>query len=286
MVPETQSSDLKIQAEDGFSLAATLHRPAESPRGAIVVSAGTGIRRQFYGHLATYLAQQGYLTLTYDYRGIGQSRPRNLRRFSASLTHWARLDMSAALAHMQTFALPVYWVGHSSGAQTLGLARGAQQLRGVVSVASGAASWWQVGGTSRWLCAALLYGYVPLTTSLLGYAPARVIKQGQDLPAGVAQELALWCRSPRYFANHLAPEQMDRITRLKLPWLAMNFSDDDLAPQEAVDQLLGLYPSLEVQRRTVRPDEVGQDKIGHHGFFEPRRSGLLWPELVTFFENC
>lgn len=286
MVPEVQAGDLKIQAEDGFSLAATLHRPAEFTRGAVILSAGTGIRRQFYGQLATYLAQQGYLTLTYDYRGIGQSRPPNLRKFSASLTSWARLDTSAAVAYLQSFELPLFFVGHSSGAQTVGLVRGAEQLKGVVSVASGAGGWWQMTGASRWLCAALLYGYVPLTTSLFGYAPARIIKQGQDLPSGVALELARWCRSPRYFADHLAPAQMEHITRLSLPWLALNFSDDALAPPCSMEQLLSLYPSVDARRRTIRPDEVGQLRIGHHGYFQPRTSGLLWPELVAFFENC
>lgn len=286
IVPDTHVAELKIRAEDGFELAATLHG-CQSPRGAVIISSGTGIRRQFYRHLAAFLAQQGYLTLTYDYRGIGDSRPRRLRGFAADMSTWARLDMSAAIQHMRTLGLPLYWLGHSSGGQTVGLAQGAEQLQAVITVASGAGTWWKAPTASmRWMFAALLYGYVPVSNALFGYSAANRIGQGQDLPAGVASELARWCRTERYFADHLPPAELDRLARLDLPWLALAFSDDKLIAPEAMDRLLGLYPSCRVERRVLSPEQIGQLEIGHHGFFEPRRCGLLWPQLVEFFERA
>ncbi len=274
-----------LQAKDGFSLAGTLYHPEQRPVGAVIVSSATGVRQRYYRHLATYLAQQGYLTLTYDYRGIGESRPSRLRGFPASLSTWATLDKSAAIQYMLGQGLPLFWVGHSSGGQTVGLADGAEQLRAVVSVASGAGYCWKMTGVSGLMTAALLYGYVPVTTAIFGYAPARAIGQGQDLPAGVAQELARWCRSPRYFADHISPDQRQKLEALQLPWLALSFSDDILIDQEAVERLLSLYPGAQIERRRITPPDIGQVQIGHHGYFLPLRSGLLWPQLIDYFQG-
>lgn len=285
MVPDVEACDLKVLAQDDFPLAATLFHPENRPRGAVVIGSEVGVRRHYYRHLAHYLAQQDYLVLTFDYRGIGQSRPRTLRGFTASLIQWAKLDMSGALKHLKAHRLPTFWLGHGWGAQAVGLVEGVGHLQGVISVASGLGGWRQVLGQTRWFAAAMLYGFVPLTTSLLGYAPARLVGQGQDLPAGVAQELARWARSPRFFADHLGPQEMEALARLKLPWLALNFSDDALASPTAAEQLMALYPQVELEKHTLRPEQAGQIEIGHCGYFQPRQCGLLWPQLLDFLES-
>jgi len=285
MVPDVEACDLKVLAQDDFPLAATLFHPESRPRGAVLICSEVGVRRHFYRHLAQYLAQQDYLVLTFDYRGIGQSRPRTLRGFTASLSQWAEQDMSGALKHLRAHRLPTFWLGHGWGAQAVGLVEGSQHLQGVVSVASGLGGWSQVLGQTRWLAAAMLYGFVPLTTSLLGYVPAQLVGQGQDLPAGVAQELARWGRSPRFFADHLGAHQMEKITRLKLPWLALNFTDDPLASPTAGEQLMALYPQVDLEKSVLRPEQAGQIEIGHYGYFQPRQCGLLWPQVVEFFSR-
>ena len=89
----------RLTAADGRRLAARWFEPAGQPARAVaVVNAATGVPQRFYRHFAQWLAQRGYAVLTYDYRGIGESRQGPLRAESARMRDWALLDMPAALA--------------------------------------------------------------------------------------------------------------------------------------------------------------------------------------------
>ena len=62
-----------------------------------------GVRQDYYADFAAWLARQGYVALTLDYRGMGASRPhdkrRSLRGFDADLFDWAD-DIDAAIEHL------------------------------------------------------------------------------------------------------------------------------------------------------------------------------------------
>ena len=89
----------RLAAADGRLLAARWFEPPQQPARAVaVVNAATGVPQRFYRHFAAWLAQRGYAVLTYDYRGIGESRQGPLRAEPARMRDWALLDMPAALA--------------------------------------------------------------------------------------------------------------------------------------------------------------------------------------------
>ena len=89
----------RLTAADGRRLGARWFEPAGQPARAVaVVNAATGVPQRFYRHFAQWLAQRGYAVLTYDYRGIGESRQGPLRAEPARMRDWALLDMPAALA--------------------------------------------------------------------------------------------------------------------------------------------------------------------------------------------
>jgi predicted alpha/beta hydrolase len=46
-------------------------------------------------HAASWLAGQGFLTATFDYRGIGRSRNGRLRDVDATVVDWAVVDCAA-----------------------------------------------------------------------------------------------------------------------------------------------------------------------------------------------
>jgi predicted alpha/beta hydrolase len=77
---------LRIAAADGYSLGATLFAPV-APKG-VVVNAAMGVKRGFYARFGAHLAARGFTVVTYDYRGIGDSRPARLRGLSARLQDW------------------------------------------------------------------------------------------------------------------------------------------------------------------------------------------------------
>lgn len=95
---------VQFPAVDGYTLHGTLFLPSASRSSdiAVVLNSATGVQRRFYGRVATYLAEQhGLAVLTYDYRGIADSRPRNLRsstRGSGTGRSWICLPPSIGYA--------------------------------------------------------------------------------------------------------------------------------------------------------------------------------------------
>ena len=115
--------DITVPAMDGYPLAATLFLPRGAKRHAVLINSATAVPRKLYRGFASYLAQRGSAVLTYDYRGTGDSRPKSLAGFKASMTDWALRDIAAAVGWMREryTELPFAYVGHSFGGQALGL---------------------------------------------------------------------------------------------------------------------------------------------------------------------
>jgi len=124
--------DITFPAEDGYVLGATLFLPLGAKQHAVLINSATAVPRKIYRKFAGYLARRGCAVLTYDYRGIGDSRqraltgyvkPKSLVGFKASMADWAALDVTAAVKWMREryHSLPLTYVGHSFGGQALGL---------------------------------------------------------------------------------------------------------------------------------------------------------------------
>lgn len=121
---------LRLPARDGFKLAATLYEPRGRGEWGhetlVLISSATAVPRSYYDGFARFLAGRGFAVLTYDYRGIGESRPRSLRGFRAAMHRWGEEDLAGAIDwachHVQPARL--LSVGHSVGGQRLGGERG------------------------------------------------------------------------------------------------------------------------------------------------------------------
>jgi predicted alpha/beta hydrolase len=285
--PAPAPEPVRISCDDGFDLAGRFYRSAATrpSRGAVLVSGATGVPQGFYSAFAAHLASRGFPTLTYDYRGVGSSRPGSLRGFDARMQDWARRDASAALAWLrQREARPLFLVGHSLGGQLVGLVRGHEELRAILSVATSTGTWWEMSGSYRIFCAFVWYILAPLGLGLAGYLPARRLGLGEDLPAGVAREWSRWCRSADYFGRHLPPEDLQAMRDVRQPWRSIAFTDDPIANRTTVPALLSFYPNASLDSRFVAPHEIGASRIGHLGFFSRRRGDRLWPLAVEFLE--
>ena len=89
ILDQVKCEELKLEAKDGFPLAATLY-----PGGSkfVVMAPATGVLRRFYRHLAAYLQSWGATVVCFDFRGTGGSRPKSLRGFEAKFSEWGLLD--------------------------------------------------------------------------------------------------------------------------------------------------------------------------------------------------
>jgi predicted alpha/beta hydrolase len=249
----------------------------------VILHGATAAKARFYRPFAEHLAGTGLRVLTYDYRGVGASRPETLRGFRATLTDWARKDARAAHHHVASRfpGEPVGIIGHSFGGQLVGLHDEAHAASGALFVGA------QLGYFGHWPLVAqprlafLWHALVPALTSVFGYLPGKA-GLGEDLPRGVAEEWALWCRSPDYLVSHHA-DAAARFARFDKPLLMMTFEDDDYAPENAVRALTDRLRAARLEHRAIAPGDHGGAPIGHFGFFRPRFRETLWADAAGFF---
>src|SRR5712671_2957653 len=169
------SDDITFPAMDGYLLGATLYLPRGAKRHAVLINSATAVPRKLYRGFASYLARRGCAVLTYDYRGTGDSRqksltdysqPRSLAGFEASMSDWAALDVTAAVAWMRERykALPLNYVGHSFGGQALGLLANNTEISRALLIAAQAGYWKLMAAPERYRVYAMLnFGGAPLT---------------------------------------------------------------------------------------------------------------------------
>lgn len=276
------SERLALVARDGMRLGATLFRPRTSNGRALALLAAAGVPQEYYAKFSAYLAAGGFSVLTFDYRGIGHSRPARLRGFAARMRDWALLDAPAALDYLERAApdARLMAIGHSIGGVALGLVPGAERLRAALMVGSQNAYWrnWPpLGQAWMWVAVHLV---LPVLPRLLGYLPSKRMGLGEDLPAGVAIEWARWCRDPQYLVGALGARQA--YAGITAPLRAYAIADDRFAPPRAVQGLLALYPSARTELRRIAPRALGVDAIGHFGFFRERFRDSLWREAAEW----
>jgi predicted alpha/beta hydrolase len=278
-----EGESVRFCAADGYELGGTLRR-ARDPRGALVVAGAMAVAEKRYGKLSAYFASQGFHTLTFDYRGVGRSRPRSLRGFRARLHEWGELDLTAALSVMDEIGqgLPSFFLGHSVGGQLFGLAPPGR-VRAAVFYASQSGYFGHWSGTGRAVMATLWHAVVPALSRTWGYLPMRTFGQGDDVPAGVALEWARWGKDPKYILQWADAQEKQGFEKYRGRVRAYAFTDDPYAPKRAVEALLEAYEGATKDLTNLSPRDVGLPKIGHFAPLREAYREALWAPARDYF---
>ena len=176
-------TELTFPARDGYMLAATRRRPANgNAKAFVLIGSATAVPRQFYAKFASYLAEAGFAVLSFDYRGVGGSRPKSLRGFPASMRDWAALDLSAAIdfAAKEAAGRPLLLVGHSFGGQALGLVPNSQKISRALLVAAQVGYWRLFPPPENYRIYVRLRFIGPMLARVFGYLPGW-LGVGEDL---------------------------------------------------------------------------------------------------------
>ena len=273
------NKEVKIRAKDGYELSATLYEPIEEPVGFIQINSGTGIPQKFYRHFANYLTKKGYVTVTFDYRGIGKSKPATLKGFEATNFQWGELDMTAILdwgiINYPTLEKTV--IGHSMGGQLIGTMKNADKIDQTFLIASGTGFWKDMPkGRLKMLMPFLWYAYIPFTTAFCGYGGAKKIKQGENLPKGVALQWRNLCINENYWESDFNTETNNNsFQKLTGSLKSILFQDDKIISEKANRKLLRYYENASIENISLSPNEMGLESVGHFGFFSSK-SEKLW----------
>ncbi len=282
-----ETENLFIAAADGFRLAATLFRAAHADAPLVIIAAATAVKRGYYEKFARFLAQHGLHALTFDYRGIGGSRPARLKGFRAEMHEWGELDLAGVIDWATEVLAPpqILYVGHSVAGQILPLAKNHRRVSAAYLVASQSGYWKLWNGKERMMVFALWYLSIPIATALFGYFPGWMLGNAEDIPAGIAREWARWGRRPEYLLSH-ARDTQSKFAAVQIPLKLVSFADDALiAPQRAVATIASWYGSTNKEHMHLHPIQIGVKAIGHFGFFRESFRDALWRDAVAWLQE-
>ncbi|PYB81789.1 alpha/beta hydrolase family protein [Pseudomonas soli] len=275
-------------AADGYGLGGFRWRHAEPDplRPLVIINAATSVRCRYYSRFADYLFAQGFDVLTYDYRGIGESRPATLRGFQASWSDWGRLDFEAMLqlAAAEHPGQPMHVVGHSFGGWALGLAPSAGQVRHALLVGAQFAYWRDYAPEQRWQLFGKWHVVMPLLTRMFGYFPGKRLGWLEDTPAGVVHDWV--ARTPRYEQRPSGRLlSATPFAQVQAATLAISLTDDPFGTVAATERLLGYLQTGERRHLRVAPVDISVGEIGHFAFFHDRFRESLWPIALEWLQK-
>jgi predicted alpha/beta hydrolase len=251
---------------------------------SVIVGPATAVAQTFYIKFCTYLAEQGFDVLSFDFRSVGQSMNRSIRDYKdVGFSDWAEQDYPAVIHFMhETFPnQPLYIVGHSVGGWMPGTTHASDRIDGILGVAALSAYWPLMARPYRyghWLTWNTL---VPLTTSLLGYWPGWA-GLTHDLPAKLGREFAQWAKSPGFVFDAPQFDARGNAAKFTGHLHLYQLSDDAWGTTEAVSALQSHYPNAKTNvMETLVPADFDTKSIGHLNFFRSVHRDTLWPHAVA-----
>ena len=285
---------VRFDALDGFPLGGFLHAPRSrtTPRTAIVFAAGGGVRAERYRHFLSALARRGMPSLAFDFRGIGESRPRRLRGLVAGFEDWVEYDTSAAIDWMHARFPSACLVGmaHSIGCLLIGAPSNVNRFSQLVFIAPHTGYQGDYARRVRWRVQIVLRIVGPPLERILGYFPGSLLGMGEDVPTRAAAQMA--ARTTPRIVDGIGGSDparqrrlIERAELLRLPALVLSFTDDPWATEFGVRRFLHAYRNLLAVRRVVAPDDFGRAEIGHCGFFRRSAAGTMCPFVFQFLES-
>ena len=282
------SEPIHIQAADGYLLHGKLWRtqPVLQTSPVVIINCATSVRSRYYARFADALHAAGCTVLTYDYRGIGDSRKGSLRSLRAGWLDWGELDFEAVLryAHSRFEGKPIYVVGHSVGGFLIGLAPSSHHIDRIFTMGAQYAHWPDYKPQYRAKMFVQWHIAMPLLARLFGFVPAQRLGWMEDTPKGVALD---WSgMGPRFevslgrrYRKELTPAStlLARFAQVNAPILALGIEDDPFGTPAALDRLLDYYVQSERHHVRIAPEAIAQKEIGHFAFFHDRFRDSLWP---------
>jgi predicted alpha/beta hydrolase len=288
--PLTQIEDLKIQCSDGVNLAATLVQ-ASPARAAVLLSGGTGFRKEFYLNFAKYLAENGLTCLVFDYRGTAGSRAADMRNCDYDYLDYGQKDMPAMLDYLEERFpnLPKLLLGHSVGGQKAGFMPNLSQAKGLVCFATSVGYFAYMPWSYRLKALFFFYVFTPISVALTGYVAAKRFGFMEDLPRRVASTWRRLCSVRSYFFDpriYGVSVPKGAFEDYPIPVQVFWATDDEISNARSVPEFWKHVKSHQpITFQELNPAAWGLEKIGHHGVFPKKFKDSLWPEVLQALER-
>ena len=277
-----------IVCADGFPLHGHVWLPDEAAHGTVIVNPATGVLARYYHRYACFLAEAGFAVITYDYRGIGLSRPARLRGSGIRWRDWGERDFEAVVrfARARDPEGSLCVVGHSIGGFLIGFAESAPTIDRILTIGAQYAYWRDYAAARRLRLFARWHIVMPVLTRLYGYFPGKKLGWLEDLPAGVADEWSF--RRARMETSYPAAERaaiLARFAAVRAPILALAMTDDEYATEAALRRTLGYYSGSQRRMALLAPFVLGHESVGHFAPFHSDFSTTLWQGTLAWLRD-
>ena len=286
----TKPLKIDIPAVDGFPLHAHVwvHEVVDSDKlpPVVIINPATSVQSRYYNRFADFLFAHGFNVITYDYRGIGGSRPANMRGFQANWLDWGSKDFEGVLrfAGVCFKDHEILVAAHSVGGFLLGMAPSNHLIKRVFTMGSQFAYWRDYAKHKRFAMYLRWHIVMPTLTAIFGYFPGKCLGWLEDTPRGVVRDWIspeprledIYKSGPQALSDEERAKLVESFAQVTAPTLAVSMSDDEFGTIPAIHRLLSYFKSSPSTHMRIEPDAVGQPSIGHFAFFNARYADSLW----------
>lgn len=262
--------EIIVTASAQVPISITVFEPRHPKGKLLLINSATGVKQQIYFSFAKYFAHYGYTVITYDYRGIGASKPARMKGFDATMRVWGREDFSAVTDFIKK-KYPderKFCLGHSVGALIIGMNSDAAIFEKFVFVATQDAF---IGNLSWKVALTAIFGFgiaVPLTTSLFGYFPAHRFGLGESLSKGVAYDWQTLILNKKSTSKLYDSKESNFAQTLTQKTSILYAEDDPWVTVKGMENLMrNVYPGLRAAYRKISVQESPKNEIGHVNYF-------------------
>lgn len=275
--------EINLATSDQTVISLKIFEPQNSNGKLLLINSATGVKQQIYFSFAKYLREKGFTVITYDYRGIGESKPAKMKGFEASMRIWGTQDFESVTNYiLDKFpAYEKFCLGHSVGALIIGMSKNSGIFKKLIFVATQDAYL----GNLKWNVAiAGLVGFgiaVPLTTTIFGYFPAHRFGLGESLPKGVAYDWQTLILNKRSTSKLYDQIEDDFSKKLNQKTFIIHADDDLWITKKGMESLMNnVYPHLQKTYREIKVSESEKGEIGHVNFFRSYNK-KLWQMVLN-----
>ena len=270
--------ELILLTSDQIPLSVKIFKPEISNNKLLLLNSATGVKQQIYFSFAKYFAENGFTVITYDYRGIGESKPQKMRGFKATMRTWGSEDFKTVTNFIQKNYQDhqKFCLGHSVGALILGMNSDSFIFEKFIFVTTQDA---YVGNLKWNIALAGILGFglaVPFSTRLFGYFPAHRFGLGESLPKGVALDwktLILHKKSTSRLYEKITEDISKKLTQ---ETLIISAEDDPWVTMKGMENLMNnVYPNLKKTYQEIKISASPKNEIGHINFFRSFNK-VLW----------
>jgi len=267
---------IKFTVADGIENLITINACDDSHYMILCVPA-MGVAAKQYNLLLQELVNCGFTSACYDLRGNGNSSIRANRINNFGYAQLAEEDLPKAIECLLEYYpnKKLVLLGHSLGGQicSLYISQNPGIVDQLVLAASCSVYYKNWPSTYRW---GLLFfaQFSSLISAILGHFPGRTLGFGGREARNIMKDWAYNARTGDYKLCNSRFNYLPFPSVPNLDVLAINFSDDQLAPNKATDHLLSKLSANNISKIQVSGDDIGRIKATHFNW-------LRSPEYVA-----